>query len=137
MDKFEVKARLLATQYSNLAFHGAVLDHHHIGSELICFLDDVELIHGIGKAEIATHVVYFSHETSTHSSDVSSCAGNVIAALRMAFRDELLSTMLILSTKGFTGHPMGVSFEDVTAVEVLMNESVPARYPTTEKRMSF
>ena len=122
---FVVKARLLATQYSNSAFHGAALDRKHIGSELKRFLTDVELIHGISKAEIATHGVYFSHETSTHASDASSCAGNEVAALRAAFGDELLSKLLILNTKGFTGHPMGVSFEDITAVEVLLKQSVP------------
>ena len=31
----------------------------------------------------------------------------------------------ILNTKGFTGHPMGVSFEDVAAVEVLLRQVVP------------
>jgi 3-oxoacyl-(acyl-carrier-protein) synthase len=121
----EVKARLLATQYSNSAFHGAALDRKHIGEELNRFLTDVELIHGINRAEIATHGVYFSHETSTHASDVSSCAGNEVAALRFAFGDQLLSKLLIVNTKGFTGHPMGVSFEDVTAVEVLLKQRVP------------
>jgi 3-oxoacyl-(acyl-carrier-protein) synthase len=33
--------------------------------------------------------------------------------------------MLILNTKGLTGHPMGVSFEDVVAVEVLFSGQVP------------
>jgi len=33
--------------------------------------------------------------------------------------------LLILNTKGFTGHPMGVSFEDVVAAEVLMSGLVP------------
>jgi 3-oxoacyl-(acyl-carrier-protein) synthase len=122
---FEIKARLLATQYSNSAFHGAALDRKHIGSELLRFLNDVELIHGISKAEIATHGVYFSHETCTHASAASSCAGNEVAALRHAFGDELLGKLLILNTKGFTGHPMGVSFEDVAAVEVLMKQTVP------------
>eukprot|EP00980_Cylindrotheca_fusiformis_P001533 scaffold350_cov133-Cylindrotheca_fusiformis.AAC.4 len=144
---FEVKARLLSTQYSNSAFHGAALDRKHIALELKRFLADIELIHGIGKAEIATHGVYFSHETCTHASSASSCAGNEIAALRSAFGDELLSKLLILNTKGFTGHvshcsfaaateimflnflfilqPMGVSFEDVTAVEVLLQQRVP------------
>jgi len=119
------KARLLATQYSNSAFHGAALDRKHIASELKRFLTDVEFIHGINKAEIATHGVYFSHETSTHATAASSCAGNECAALREVFGDELLSKLLILNTKGFTGHPMGVSFEDVTAVEVLMRQTVP------------
>lgn len=122
---FQVKARLLATQYSNSAFHGAALDRKHIASEFKRFLSDIELLHGICKAEIASHGVYFSHETSTHASDASSCSGNEVAALREAFGDELLSKMLILNTKGFTGHPMGVSFEDVAAVEVLMCQSVP------------
>lgn len=122
---FQVKARLLATQYSNSAFHGAALDRHHIGNELKRFLDDIEMVHGITKAEIASEGVYFSHETCTHATDASSCAGNEVAALRMAFGDELLSKLLILNTKGYTGHPMGVSFEDVTAVEVLMQQKVP------------
>ena len=125
MNNFDVKARLLATQYSNSAYHGAALDRKHIGSELARFLSDVELIHGISKAEIATHGVYFSHETCTHASSASSCSGNEVAALRFAFGNDLLSKMLILNTKGFTGHPMGVSFEDVTAVEVLMRQTVP------------
>jgi 3-oxoacyl-(acyl-carrier-protein) synthase len=122
---FEVKARLLATQYSNSAFHGAALDRQHIGSELKRFLTDIELVHGISKAEIATHGVYFSHETCTHASDASSCSGNEVAALRTAFGNDLTSKLLILNTKGFTGHPMGVSFEDVAAVEVLMRQKVP------------
>ena len=101
------------------------MDRKHIMSELKRFLADVELIHGISKAEIATHGVYFSHETSTHASSASSCAGNECAALRGAFGDDLLQKLLILNTKGFTGHPMGVSFEDVAAVEVLLNQKVP------------
>lgn len=122
---FDVKARLLHTQYSNSAFHGAALDRKHIGSELKRFLQDIELVHGISKAELATHGVYFSHETCTHATPATSCAGNEIAALRFAFGDELLSKLLILNTKGYTGHPMGVSFEDVAAVECLMQQKVP------------
>jgi 3-oxoacyl-(acyl-carrier-protein) synthase len=125
LNPFEIKARLLATQYSNSAYHGAALDRKHIASELKRFLNDIELIHGISKAEIATHGVYFSHETCTHASSASSCSGNEVAALRVAFGDELLSKLLILNTKGFTGHPMGVSFEDVCAVEVLLRQTVP------------
>mmetsp|Transcript_40995 Transcript_40995/g.123701 ORF Transcript_40995/g.123701 Transcript_40995/m.123701 type:complete len:705 (+) Transcript_40995:9788-11902(+) len=122
---FEVRARLLATQYSNSAYHGAALDRAHIASELKRFLADVELLHGICKSEIAAHGVYFSHETCTHASPSTSCAGNEVAALREAFGDDNLSKLLVLNTKGYTGHPMGVSFEDVTAVEVLMRQTVP------------
>ena len=72
---FEVKARLLATQYPNSAYHGgAALDRKHIASELKRFLTDVELIHGISKAEIAHSGIYLSHETGTHASSASSCS---------------------------------------------------------------
>ena len=60
------------------------------------------------------------------ASHTDSGFGNEVAALRFAFGDDFLSKLLILNTKGFTGHPMGVSFEDVTAVEVLMRQTVPA-----------
>lgn len=99
-----IRARLLATQYSNSAYHGAALDRKHIASELDRFLTSVEVVHGIGRAEIACHGVYFSHETSTHASPQASCSGNEVAALRSAFGDDLLSKLLILNTKGFTGH---------------------------------
>lgn len=38
---------------------------------------------------------------------------------------EDVKNLLILNTKGFTGHPMGVSFEDVVAAEVLVTGIVP------------
>lgn len=120
-----VKARLLATQYSNSAFHGASLDRKHIAAELRRFLMEIESKYGINKNDIATHGVYLSHETSTHASPAQSCAGNEIGALREVFGNELLSKLLILNTKGFTGHPMGVSFEDVVAVEALWRQFVP------------
>jgi len=44
--------------------------------------------------------------------------------LRKVFGEEL-KNLLILNTKGFTGHPMGVSFEDVVAAEVLVRGVVP------------
>lgn len=47
-----------------------------------------------------------------------------IFALRQVFGEEL-KNLLILNTKGFTGHPMGVSFEDVVAAEVLESGIVP------------
>ncbi|KAJ1433611.1 hypothetical protein B484DRAFT_11643 [Ochromonadaceae sp. CCMP2298] len=47
-----------------------------------------------------------------------------IYGLRQVF-GEHLKDLLILNTKGFTGHPMGVSFEDVVACEVLTSGRVP------------
>jgi len=120
-----VKARLLATQYSNSAFHGASLCRNHIAKELDRFLNDVEIVHGINRVEIATNGVYLSHETMTHASPAQSCAGNEISAMRDVFGEELMKRILILNTKGFTGHPMGVSFEDVAAVQILITQMVP------------
>merc|ERR1711957_197899 len=71
------------------AFHGAALDRKHIASELNRFLSDMELIHGICKTDLATHGVYFSHETSTHASDESSCSGNEVAAVEVLLRQTV------------------------------------------------
>jgi 3-oxoacyl-(acyl-carrier-protein) synthase len=118
------KCRLLHTLYSNSAYHGASLDRVHIASEMQRFLDAVKRIHGITRAEIAARGVYFSHETCTHATASASCAANEVHALHECF-GELLPQLVILNTKGFTGHPMGVSFEDVVAVEVLCTGRIP------------
>lgn len=47
-----------------------------------------------------------------------------VFGLRQVFGEDL-KDLLILNTKGYTGHPMGVSFEDVVAAEVLMHSVVP------------
>lgn len=121
-----VQARLLLTQYTNSAYHGAALDRDHIARELSRFLATVETRYNITKEALCKHGIYFSHETGTHATDATSCAGNEVAALRMAFGDKNLENLLICNTKGFTGHPMGVSFEDVTAIAALFHQRVPA-----------
>jgi 3-oxoacyl-(acyl-carrier-protein) synthase len=97
----------------------------HIASELKRFLGDVEKMYGITKEEIAHHGVYYSHETSTHSSPTSSCSFNEISALREVFGDNLLEKLMVTSTKGFTGHSMGCSFEDAAAIVGLQRQQVP------------
>jgi len=119
------KCRLVATQYSNSAFHGAALDKAHIAQELVRFLEFLELHHGVTKEAIAAQGVYLSHETCTHASPTSSCAFNEVGALRDAFGSSLLEQLTLVNTKGFTGHAMGVSFEDVAAVEILHRQVVP------------
>lgn len=118
------RCRLLGTLISNSAYHGASLDRDHIALEMERFIASVEKENGISRSEIARHGVYFSHETSTHASPTSSCASNEIHGLRKVFGEDL-KHLLILNTKGFTGHPMGVSFEDVVASEVLSTGMVP------------
>ncbi|KAG6967224.1 hypothetical protein JG687_00004392 [Phytophthora cactorum] len=117
--------RLLATQFSNSAYHGAALEPNHVGQELVRFLQRVEADFGITREEIARNGVYYSHETGTNASPKSSCAYTEVAALRTAFGSELLAELVIANTKGFTGHPMAVSFEDVAAIEGLRHGLVP------------
>lgn len=116
--------RLLASQYSNSAYHGASLDRDHIASELNRFLNHVETTLQISKREIAHDGVYFSHETFTNASPSSSCAFSEVSALRQVFDSEL-EHLTITNTKGFAGHPMGVSFEDVAAIACLQYGQIP------------
>eukprot|EP00615_Pteridomonas_danica_P000511 CAMPEP_0114334912 /NCGR_PEP_ID=MMETSP0101-20121206/4700_1 /TAXON_ID=38822 ORGANISM="Pteridomonas danica, Strain PT" /NCGR_SAMPLE_ID=MMETSP0101 /ASSEMBLY_ACC=CAM_ASM_000211 /LENGTH=993 /DNA_ID=CAMNT_0001466347 /DNA_START=257 /DNA_END=3238 /DNA_ORIENTATION=- len=119
------KCRLIGAQFSNSAYHGAALDRKHIGSELGRFLSEIETKHQITKEMIAKGGVFLSHETCTHASPSSSCAANEVGALRDIFGDELMTHLTLVNTKGFTGHAMGVSFEDVTAVELLFRQMIP------------
>lgn len=116
--------RLLETQISNSCYHGAGMDREHIALEMERFLTTVHKRHGITKEEIATSGVYFSHETCTHASATLSCAYNEIWGLRQVFGD-LLDQLVIINTKAFTGHAMGVSFEDIAAIEVLRSGKLP------------
>eukprot|EP00624_Nannochloropsis_granulata_P007034 evm.model.NODE_5962_length_8616_cov_28.606546.2 len=120
-----LRIRLIDTQYSNSAYHGAALDQHHIAGELARFLGSLEKKFGITRQQIAEEGVYLSHETSTHASDASSCAANEIFALRTCFGDAGMEKLIVLNTKGYTGHPMGVSFEDVAAVQILRSGIMP------------
>jgi 3-oxoacyl-(acyl-carrier-protein) synthase len=72
------KCRLLGTLVSNSAFHGAAMDRIHIAQEMERFVSSMESELGISRAELASKGVYFSHETSTHSSPTSSCAHNEV-----------------------------------------------------------
>lgn len=119
------RVRLLCSRFSNSAYHGASLNPSHVSQELVAFLLQLETDFGISRAELAAHGVYYSHETFTNASPTASCAYAEVTALRHAFGDELLATLTIANTKGFTGHPMGVSFEDVVAVEGLRQGRVP------------
>lgn len=119
------KIELVDSYFSNSAYHGAALDSKHIAQEISKFLDHIEETHGISRSEFAKNGIYYSHETFTHASPTTSCAYVEVSALREVFGDELLEQLTIANSKGFTGHPMGVSFEDVIAVEGLKQGIAP------------
>ena len=117
-------ARLVDTSFVNSGFHGSRLDRVHLAEQLVAFLDSVEARHGITRQMIVEAGAYMSHETFTNASPTSSCASVEVHALRAAFGD-LTGDLLLCNTKGFTGHPMGVSFEDVCAIEMLLSGIAP------------
>jgi 3-oxoacyl-(acyl-carrier-protein) synthase len=118
--------RLLAARYANSAFHGASIGVDHVTQELRALFEEMETVHGITRAQFVAHGVYYSHETFTNASPTSSCAFAEVSALRGALGDDaLVEQLLITNTKGFTAHAMGVSFEDVAAVEGLRRGVVP------------
>ncbi|KAF0697073.1 Aste57867_12220 [Aphanomyces stellatus] len=116
---------LVASQMSNSAFHGASLDKEHMAQELNRFLQTVETEHGISRAALAAEGVYYSHETCTQASPTSACSFTELYMLRSAFGDAGLEKLVLANTKGFTGHAMGVSFEEVIAVEGLKRGLLP------------
>lgn len=119
------RIKLLASHFSNSAYHGASLDPTHIAKELSALFTRVEREFGVSRADFAAHGVYYSHETGTNASPTTSCAFAEVTALRSALGDKLLRQLVIANTKGITGHPMAVSFEDVVAVEGLRRGVVP------------
>ncbi|OQR91993.1 hydroxymethylglutaryl-CoA synthase, partial [Thraustotheca clavata] len=123
--KPSTQVRLVASQASNSAFHGASIDKEHLAQELNRFLQTIEAQHGVTRAMIAAQGVYYSHETGTHATPSKSCAFSEIYALRSAFGEAGLKSLVIANTKGYMGHPMGVSFEDVVAVEGLKRGMIP------------
>ena len=68
-------------------------------------------------------MLYVSHETFTCARN-GGCAGAEVTALKAAFGDDV-RRILITNTKGMTGHPMGVCFEDVIAVLALDRQEAP------------
>ena len=113
---------VLATQFSNSAFHGTRLDIQHVGDVMERLLEQAEQRYGIPRSEIAPHLVFVSHETYTPARGGSASAE--IYALRHTFGANA-SQVVIANTKGFTGHSMGVGIEDVMAVKALEFQHVP------------
>eukprot|EP00633_Aureoumbra_lagunensis_P005931 CAMPEP_0197310740 /NCGR_PEP_ID=MMETSP0891-20130614/9299_1 /TAXON_ID=44058 ORGANISM="Aureoumbra lagunensis, Strain CCMP1510" /NCGR_SAMPLE_ID=MMETSP0891 /ASSEMBLY_ACC=CAM_ASM_000534 /LENGTH=573 /DNA_ID=CAMNT_0042796525 /DNA_START=1296 /DNA_END=3017 /DNA_ORIENTATION=+ len=119
------RCRLLATHFSNSAYHGAAMDKNHIADELGQFLDYLFHRFGLTRSIIARRGLYFSHETGTHATPSSSCAANEMYALAHNFQPNDLKQFLILNTKALTGHPMGVGVEDALAAYLLSQRPVP------------
>ncbi|CAN0232427.1 unnamed protein product, partial [Laminaria digitata] len=115
-------ADLLDTRFVNSAFHPTRLDIEHIATEVESMMTHVEERFDIDRAEIARRTVFVSHETFTPARGGSAAAE--IETLRRTF-GEHANEVVIANVKGFTGHPMGASTEDILAVRVLQRQHVP------------
>jgi malonyl CoA-acyl carrier protein transacylase len=116
-------AELIGSEITNSAFHGTRLDVSHVGMIMDRLLSQAEERFGIERAEIASKLVFVSHETYTPARGGSAAAE--IHALRHAFGNRA-NQVLVANTKGYTGHSMGVGIEDVLAVKALQSGRVPA-----------
>jgi len=116
-------ATVLGVRQANSAYHASAICVKHATEQLELLLRDIEALYGIGRRELASSLLYVSHETFTYARN-GGCAGAEVTALRAAFGDDLRK-VLITNSKGITGHAMGVCFEDVVAVASLSSGLVP------------
>ena len=115
-------ARLLLTDCANSAFHVTRLDTDHVASVMENFIKKVENIYGLKKEEMAPYTMFMSHETYTPARGGSASAE--VKALRQAF-GAAADKVVVSNVKGFTGHTMGASLEDVIAVRALNTGIIP------------
>ncbi|MHA1221420.1 MAG: beta-ketoacyl synthase N-terminal-like domain-containing protein, partial [Candidatus Heimdallarchaeota archaeon] len=101
---------LLGTHIVNSAYHGTRLDRNHISSQMNEFISKIEKRFNISREEIASELVFISHETYTPARGGSASAE--VDALRKTFGAKI-DDIVIANTKGFTGHAMGAGIEDV------------------------
>jgi len=113
---------VLSTQIANSAFHGTRLDTQHVSEVMERLVRTAEERFGLDRRQMASKMVFVSHETYTPARGGSASAE--IRALRRVFGEQA-SQVVIANTKGYTGHAMGVGVEDVLAVKALENQQVP------------
>jgi hypothetical protein len=101
--------QVLGVRQANSAYHASAICVKHATEQLELLLRDIEALYGIGRRELASSLLYVSHETFTYARN-GGCAGAEVTALRAAFGDDLRK-VLITNSKGITGHAMGVCFE--------------------------
>ena len=115
-------ARLLGTVIANSAFHPTRLDVTHVADVMDNFIGRIEKRHGLNRSEIARNMLFMSHETYTPARGGSASAE--VNALRQTFGRDVMN-VVVSNVKGFTGHTMGASLEDVVAVRALNTGIVP------------
>jgi acyl transferase domain-containing protein/acyl carrier protein/phosphopantetheinyl transferase/NAD(P)-dependent dehydrogenase (short-subunit alcohol dehydrogenase family) len=114
---------LLGTHLGNSAYHGSRLDIPHIARSMDRFITRMEREFGLDRSEIAPDLIFMSHETYTPARGGSSAAE--VEALRRTFGDRF-KDILIMNTKGYTGHAFGCCIEDPALIRSLeIGKAIP------------
>ncbi|MDE2290571.1 MAG: SDR family NAD(P)-dependent oxidoreductase, partial [Elusimicrobia bacterium] len=129
------RAELLATQFDNSAYHVTRLSTRHVAETMRKLVAKAEKRHGLERSQMAAKMLFMSHETYTPAQGGSSAAE--VEALKAAFGPDT-EKVVVTNTKGFTGHSMGASLEDVIAIHAMNMGRVPpiANYKEPDPNLS-
>jgi 3-oxoacyl-(acyl-carrier-protein) synthase/NAD(P)-dependent dehydrogenase (short-subunit alcohol dehydrogenase family)/acyl carrier protein/phosphopantetheinyl transferase (holo-ACP synthase) len=100
---------IVSTRMANSASHPMRLRPKHIAQEVDALVEEVCVAEGLSREEIAGQLVFMSHETYTPARGGSAEAE--ANALREAFGPHA-GEVLVVNTKGYTGHPMAAGIEE-------------------------
>ncbi|MFX1455624.1 MAG: beta-ketoacyl synthase N-terminal-like domain-containing protein, partial [Promethearchaeota archaeon] len=113
---------ILGSYFANSAFHGTRLDRAHISQKFTEFVEGIERRYGISKRELANKGMFVSHET--YSPARGGSAESELEALEKAFGENAYN-MVIINTKGYTGHAMGAGIEEAVAIKSMEKGQLP------------
>ena len=116
-------AEIVAAKFGNSAFHGTRLDAEYIKTFMADVVDEMSASTGHSRAQLAKRMFFMSHETYTPARGGSSAAE--VEGLRHVFGADM-AHLLVANTKGYTGHPMAATIEDLVAVKGLQRQTLPA-----------
>lgn len=113
--------RLLGTHAFNAAGHQSKIDTKKHTIELDRFISKMESEHNINRNNIASKLVYCSHETYSHK---PGCSFMERVSLESTF-GEKFKEIKVINTKGMTGHIMGASIEEAVSAKALQYQRIP------------
>ncbi|MFX1346453.1 MAG: beta-ketoacyl synthase N-terminal-like domain-containing protein, partial [Promethearchaeota archaeon] len=113
---------ILGSYFGNSAYHGSRLDKDDISQKLNDFILKMEKIHGISRRELVNEGMFVSHET--YSPARGGSAESELRALENTFGKDAYD-MVIINTKGYTGHAMGAGIEEAVAIKSMEKGKIP------------
>ncbi|RMF14850.1 MAG: SDR family NAD(P)-dependent oxidoreductase, partial [Candidatus Dadabacteria bacterium] len=116
-------ARLAAVRTSNDACHPLQMNPTRIAEQLDNLIDAMTERYELERAQIARRGAFVSHEPYTPARGGS--AASEANALRNAFGQHV-GDIPVINVKGYTGHPMAASIEDIVAIAALVHGKAPA-----------